>query len=59
MAREANVALLITASSSFVAKHKLSHEKDPFTQDFKSEGPFSRDHYRFKTKIEKSESDSR
>ena len=29
------------------------------TQNFKSEDPFLRDHYGFKTKIEKSESDSR
>ena len=36
------VALSITASGSFVAKHKLPHikEKDLRTQDFKSEDPF-------------------
>ena len=61
MARKPDVALLITASSSFVAKHKLRHikEKDQRTQDFKSEDPFLRDHYGFKTKIKKSESDLR
>ena len=61
MTREPDVALLITASGSFVAKHKLSHikENDLRTQDFKSEGPFLRDHYGFKRKIEKSKSDSR
>ena len=50
---------MITASGSFVAKHKLPHikEKDLCTQDFKSEDPFLRDHYNFKTKIRKSESD--
>ena len=59
MAREPDVALLITASGSFVAKHKLPHikEKDLCTQDFKSENPFLRDHYNFETKIRKSESD--
>ena len=59
MAREPDVALLTTASGFFVAKHKLPHikEKDLRTQDFKSEDPFLRDHYGFKTKIEKSESD--
>ena len=58
MAREQDVALLITASGSLVAKHKLQHikEKDLRTQDFKSEDPFLRDHYGFKTKIQKSES---
>ena len=40
---------------------KLPHmkEKDLRTQDFKSEDSFLRDHYDFKTKIQKSESDSR
>ena len=40
---------------------KLPHvkEKDLRTQDFKSEDPFLREHYDFKTKIQKSESDSR
>ena len=59
MAREPDVALLITAYGSLVAKYKLPHikEKDLRTQDFKSEDPFLRDHYGFKTKIEKSESD--
>ena len=58
MAREPNVALLIMASGSFVDKHKLAHiKKDLRTQDFKSENLFSRDHYVFKTKIEKLESD--
>ena len=61
MAREPDVALLITASGSFVATHKLRHikEKDLRIQDFKSEDPFLRDHYGFKTKIKKPESDSR
>ena len=46
------MALLITASGFFVAKHKLPHikEKDLRTQDFKSEDPFLRDHNGFKTK---------
>ena len=59
MAREPDVALLITASGSFVAKHKLPliKEKDLRTQDFKSKDPFLGDHYNFKTKIKKSESD--
>ena len=58
MAREQDVALLITASGSLVAKHKLQHikKKDLRTQDFKSEDPLLRDHYGFKTKIQKSES---
>ena len=40
---------------------KLPHEKekDLGTQDFKSEDPFLRERYDFKTKIKKSESDSR
>ena len=40
---------------------KLLHvkEKDLYIQDFKSEDPFLREHYDFKTKIKKSESDSR
>ena len=61
MAREPDVALLITASGSFVAKHKLPHikEKDLCPQDFKSEDPLLRDHYIFDTKIEFLESDSR
>ena len=61
MARESDVALLITASGSFIAKHKLPHikEKDLRTQDFKSEGLFLRDYYGFKMKIEKSKSNSR
>ena len=60
MACKPDVALLITASDSFVAKHKLPHikEKDLCT-DFKSEDPFLRDYYGFKMKIKKSESDSR
>ena len=59
MTREPDVALLITASGSFVAKHKLPHikEKDLRTQDFKSEDPFLRDYYNFKTKIQQSELD--
>ena len=42
MAREPDVALLITASGSFVAKHKLPHikEKHLRIQDFKIEDPF-------------------
>ena len=58
MACKPDVALLITASGSFVAKHKLLHmkEKDLHTQDFKSEDPFLRDLYDSKTKIQKSES---
>ena len=46
MAREPNVALSITASGAFVAKHKLPHikEKNLHTQNFKSEDPFFRDH---------------
>ena len=61
MTREPDVALLIIASGSFVAKHKLPHikEKDLRTQDFKNEDHFLRKHYGFKRKIEKSESDSR
>ena len=61
MAHKPDVAFLITASGSFVAKHKLLHikEKDLRTQDFKSEDPFLRDDYDFKTKIEFSELDSR
>ena len=61
MAREPDVALLITASGSFVTKHKLPHrkEKDLRTQDFKSEDPFLRGHYGFKTRIEKSNTDLR
>ena len=40
---------------------KLPHvkEKDLRTQNFKNEDPFLREHYDFKTKIKKSESDSR
>ena len=40
---------------------KLLHvkEKDLGTHDFKSEDPFLREHYDFKTEIKKSESDSR
>ena len=59
MAREPDMALLITTSGSFVAKQKLPHikEKDLRTQDFKSEDHFLRDHYDFTTKIQKSESD--
>ena len=34
-------------------------EKDLRTQGFKREDPFLKNHYSFKTKIEKSESDSR
>ena len=50
MAREPDVG-------SFVDKHELAHiKKHLFTQDFKSEDPLLRDHYVFKTKIEKSES---
>ena len=47
MAREPDVALLMTASDSFVAKHKLPDikEKDLRTQDFKSEDPFLKEHY--------------
>ena len=58
MACEPDVALLITASGSFVNKHKLPHikKKDLRTKYFKSEDLFLRDHYGFKTKIEKSES---
>ena len=58
MAREPDVALLITASGSFVAKYNLPHikEKDLRTQDFKSEH-LSSDHYNFKTKIQKLELD--
>ena len=61
MTREPDVALLIEASGSFVAEHKSPHikQKDLCTQDFKSEDHFLRDHYDFKTKIQKSESDSR
>ena len=60
MARQPYVALLITASGSFVDKHKLAHiKKNLRTRDFKSEDLFLRDHYVFKTKTEKSESDSR
>ena len=42
MAHKPDVAFFITASGSFVAKHKLSHikEKDLSTQNFKSEDPF-------------------
>ena len=42
MAHKPDVALLITTSGSFVAKHKLSHikEKDLCTQGFESENPF-------------------
>ena len=58
MVREADVALLITTSGSFVAKHKLPHiKKDQRTQDFKSEDLHLRGYYGFKTKIEKSESE--
>ena len=61
MTREPDVALLIEASGSFVAKHKYPHikQKDLCTQAFKSEDRLLRDHYDFKTKIQKSESDSR
>ena len=54
MAREPDVALLITASGSFVAKHKLPHikEKDLRTQDFKSEGLFLRPKFRNQSQIE-------
>ena len=40
---------------------KLLHvkEKNLRTRDFKNEDPFLREHYDFKTKIKKSESDSR
>ena len=40
--RVPDVTLLITASDSFVAKHKLLHikEKDLRAQDFKSADPF-------------------
>ena len=57
MVREPDVALLITVSGSFVAKHKLPHikQKDLCTQDFKRDNSFLRDHYDFKTKIQKSE----
>ena len=42
MAHKPDVAFFITASGSFVAKHKLSHikEKDLSTQNLKSEDPF-------------------
>ena len=61
MAHKPDMASLITASGSFVAKHKLPHmkEKDLCTQDFKSKNPFLRNHYNFKMKIQKSESNSR
>ena len=61
MTHKPDVTLLITASGSFVAKHKLLHikEKDLLTHDFKSKDPFLRDDYDFNTKIEFSESDSR
>ena len=41
--------------------HELLHikEKDLHTQDFKSEDSFLREHCNFKTKIKRSESDSR
>ena len=46
MAREPDVALLIMASGSFVAKHKLQQIKEDLrTQDFKNKDPFLRDHY--------------
>ena len=40
---------------------KLPHvkEKDLRTRDFKNQDPFLKEHYNFKTKIKKSESDSR
>ena len=59
MAREPDGALLITASGFFVATRKLPHikETDLRTQDFKIEDLFLRDHYDFKTKIQKSELD--
>ena len=59
MAREPDVALLITAFVSFVAKHKLPHIKEKYlrTKDFKREDPFLKNYYGFKTKIEKSKSD--
>ena len=52
--------ILITVSGSFVDKHKLAHiKKDLRTQDYKIEDPVLRDHNAFKTKIDKSESNSR
>ena len=52
------MALLITASGFFVAKHKLPHrkEKDLRTQDFKSEDHFLRDYNGFKTKKSRNQS---
>ena len=48
MTREPDMALLITASGSFVDKHNFAHKKtDLRTQDFKSKDPSLRDHYGF------------
>ena len=54
MAREPDLALLITASGSFVAKHKLQHtkEKNLPTQNFKSEDRFLRPKSRNQSQIE-------
>ena len=54
MAREPDVAHLITAPGSFVTKHKLPHikEKDLRTQDFKSKDPFLRTKSRNQSQIE-------
>ena len=48
---------MIIASGSFVDKHKQAHIKKRYALTrFQKENPFLRDHYVFKTKIEKSES---
>ena len=60
MSRDPNVSRQDCAE--WVAKAcNLTHvkEKDLRVQDFKSEYPFLREHYDFKTKIKKSESDSK
>ena len=59
MGRDPNVGR--SRLCGWVAKAcKLPHvkEKDRRTQDFKREDPFLREHYDFKTKIKKSDSDS-
>ena len=60
MGRDPNVGRQDYADGSRKAC-QLQHvkEKDLRTQDFKSENPYLREHYDFKTKIQKSEPDSR
>ena len=59
MAREADVALLMTASDSFDDEHKLAHIQKKICAHKVSKAKaffMFRDHYAFETKIEKSES---